>query len=401
MMGSTVGMALAALNRNKFRALLTALGIVIGVASVTTMVTLGRSATQEVTAQMAKLGTRLLVVTPSLEEGEASNRVPPPLRNEQYLALRRALAGTALVAGTSSSQSFAIRGSHNTASTVLGTSNEFLDIRGAQLASGRRFLSRELQAQAPACIVGKTVRRKLFEQTPAIGHSIRVGAISCPVIGVLESRGGTAAGTDQDDLILMPMLLHQRRIAGRKEVQAILVSVDASDSVDKVRQRIEQVLAPMRRMTEGRPKNFTVHDMEEAGEALRAATRALTGLLGAIASVSLLVGGIGIMNIMLVSVTERTREIGLRLAIGAAGREVLMQFLVESTLLSLFGGALGVAVGLLGAYGTTRALEMPFALTWSVVALAFGFSAAVGIVFGFLPARRAARMSPVAALAFE
>jgi putative ABC transport system permease protein len=374
---------------------------VIGVSSVTLLVTLGRSASAQVQSQLSKLGTQLLVVVPTTRVRSGVSSPASPFHNADVHALRSAFGSGTRLAPTSMSKGSAVKGNENTPTTVVGSTNDYFRVRGLGFVEGRHFNARELEGQIPACILGATVHGKLFGSADAAGATIRVDSVACRVVGVLRSKGGSAMGPDQDDLVVMPLVTHQRRIAGRKHVQAIFVAVDESRSTSAAQNEIEQVLNVRRRIIHGREADFAVHDMKDASEALSAATDTLTSLLAAVAAVSLLVGGIGIMNIMLVAVTERTREIGLRLAIGALDADVMRQFLVEAVLLASLGGVLGLGLGVLGALGLSRALGLVFAIHGDVLAAAFGFSALIGVTFGYLPARRASRLSPVVALSRE
>jgi putative ABC transport system permease protein len=295
----------------------------------------------------------------------------------------------------------AVYGPDSRATVMTGTDNAYLVAQNWQLAAGRRFLDGEVRAGRAACILGETVRKELFGPEDAIGRSVRINKVSCKVIGVLAAKGQTAFGTDQDDVVLAPLRMLQRRIAGNADIAAILVSAEEAADTAKVQADIERLLRERRNITAGKEDDFTVRDMKQIAETQTATTTLLTGLLGAVAGVSLLVGGIGIMNIMLVSVAERTREIGIRLAIGALESQVLLQFLVEAVVLSLFGGVLGVALGLGLAGVATNALQVPFVIDPVIVAVAFVFAAVVGIVFGYFPARRAAHLDPIEALRQE
>jgi putative ABC transport system permease protein len=294
-----------------------------------------------------------------------------------------------------------VLGNENRTTVAIGTSNEYLEVRGLTLAQGRPFSAGEMAAGTPACILGASVREALFDARNPVGATVRIGSVACAVIGVLSSKGGSTMGPDQDDVVLMPIGFYQRRLAGNDNVAAIFIGVEQTRDSAAVVQQITSILREARPRSKGREDDFTVHDMEELMGALSSVTGALTALLAAIASVSLIVGGIGIMNIMLVSVTERTREIGVRLAIGAVGSEVMTQFLTEAVVLSMLGGALGAALGISASLGVAVWLDLPFSVHPDIIALAFAFSATIGVLFGFLPARKAARLSPIAALAHE
>jgi putative ABC transport system permease protein len=402
MICSVLLLALRAIRRNVLRSSLTVLGIVIGVAAVITMVTIGGGATAKVTADVASLGSNLLDVRPGQgpRPGGASESAAM-FKMEDAEAIAREISGLAAVAPAATQTVQAISGSANWSTTVTGSSNAYLQTRNWPLASGRQFTDGDVRAGSAQCILGATVRRELFGGQDPIGATIRLQKLSCQVIGVLAKKGQTSFGMDQDDMILVPLRMVQRRIAGNLGVSMISVSARDGVSTEKVQRDIERLLRERRRITPGKDDDFHVRNMQQLISTLAGTTRILTGLLGAVGAVSLLVGGIGIMNIMLVSVTERTREIGIRLAIGALEREVLMQFLVEAGVLSSFGGVIGVLLGLAAAGAGTTVLEVPFAFNPNIVAIAFAFSAMVGIAFGYFPARQAARLDPIEALRHE
>jgi putative ABC transport system permease protein len=316
-------------------------------------------------------------------------------------ALKEQLLRVRAVAPVARKSLTVIYGGANRITVVTGTDLDYFITQNWNLAAGRQFLEGEMRAGRAACIIGETVREELFGSLDPIGRNMRVNKVSCEVIGVLEAKGESGAGTDRDDVVLIPLRTFQRRFAGSTDIERIYVS--ARDNVDtaKVQADIERLLRERRNIGRNQPDDFTVRDMKELARTRAGATVVLTRLLGAVAAVSLLVGGIGIMNIMLVSVTERTREIGIRLAIGALEGQVLLQFLVEAVVLSLFGGIIGVVFGLGLAWLATNGLRVPFIVEPKIVLIAFGFSALVGIVFGFFPARRAARLDPIEALRHE
>jgi putative ABC transport system permease protein len=283
----------------------------------------------------------------------------------------------------------------------VGTDNGYLVTQDWALQSGREYFESELRAGRAACIIGATVHDTLFGTADPLGRSIRIGNVSCEVIGLLAAKGESGMGMDQDDIVLMPLRAFHRSIAGNTDINTIYLS--ARDGVDTARLQaeLERLLRDRRKITSGQDDDFAVRDMRQIVETMATTTALLTGLLGAVAAVSLLVGGIGVMNIMLVSVTERTREIGIRLAIGALSSQVLLQFLVEAVVLSLFGGVIGVLVGLGLAWLAINALSVPFVVDPTIVVIAFAFSALVGVSFGYVPARRAARLDPIDALRHE
>ena len=402
MLWETILLALREISRNVLRSSLTILGIVIGVAAVITMVTLGAGATAQVTADIAKLGTNLIDMQPGQSRhGRGSSGDAAPFKIEDAKAVEREVAGILAVAPYVNSAAQAIYANANWATRVVGSTNDFLVARNWELASGRDFTSNELQGGKAVAILGNTVKDKLFGAGDPVGAYLRLGTVSFQVIGVFKAKGVSGFGSDQDDFVFIPLRTMQRRISGNNNVAGIAVSARDTDWIDQVQADMERLMRERRRIQPGKPDDFHVRNTQELVGALTGTTQVLTALLGAVAAVSLLVGGIGIMNIMLVSVTERTREIGTRLAIGALEREVLLQFLVEAVVLTSLGGLAGIALGLGGAYLLAGVMGMPFVFQPGIVALAFVFSAAVGVIFGYFPARKAAQMDPIEALRHE
>jgi putative ABC transport system permease protein len=401
MLGSAFWLALQEIRRNVLRSALTVLGIVIGVAAVITMVTVGAGATARVRGEIESLGTNMLQVRSGQGRGPGGVRAEaPPFELDDVSAVSSEVAGIAAVAPLTSKPVQAIVGARNWSTLASGTTADFLRVRDWPLATGRAFTHGEERSGRAVCVIGATVRRELFGAQDPLGSRIRLGAISCEVIGVLSAKGQSTFGSDQDDLVLVPLRAVQRRLLGNQNVDSIYVSARDGVSTTKVKADLERLMRE-RRGAAGGEDDFSVRDMQEIVSALTGTTRVLTSLLGAVAAVSLLVGGIGIMNIMLVSVTERTREIGTRLAIGALEREVLLQFLVEAVVLSGLGGLVGIALGLSAAAAGAAAMDVPFVFQPGIVAVAFLFSAAVGVVFGFFPARKAASLDPIEALRHE
>jgi putative ABC transport system permease protein len=401
MLGNALLLALREIRRNLMRSALTTLGIVIGVASVIVMVNLGSGATAQVAGQIASLGSNLLMVRTGQRLGFGQRSEANAFDIDDAEAIGAEVGGIAAVAPGASQPMTAIYGNRNWSTTVTGSDNNYFPVGNWSLARGREFSASELRAGAAVCIPGEAVRRELFGGQDALGEKIRLNRLACQVIGLLETKGQSAGGRDQDDLVVIPLRTFWRRVAGNQDVQMIYVSAREGASTSKVQRDIELLMRERRRIGANEDDDFNVRDMKEIAEALTGTTRVLTTLLGAVAAVSLLVGGIGIMNIMLVSVTERTREIGIRLAIGALEREVLLQFLVEAVVLSSFGGLLGILVAVATTYGLASLLHMPPVLDPGIMLLAFLFSAAVGVIFGFFPARKAARQDPIEALRYE
>jgi putative ABC transport system permease protein len=401
MLFEAIKLALQAIRRNALRSSLTVLGIVIGVGAVIAMVTIGNGTTAKVTADLAKLGSNLLFISPGqFGPGRASSDARS-FNARDIEALKTQLNGVKAVAPVAQKSVTLVYGTENRTSPVTGTDNDYFITQDWALKAGRMFLVGELRGGRAACVIGATVHDKLFGPAGPLGRLIRVGNVSCEVIGLLESKGQSSFGTDQDDIVLMPIRTFHRRLAGNTDIGRIMVSAKDDVETAKVQSDIERLLRERRNIALGKEDDFSVRDMKQIAQATAGTTAMLTGLLGAVAAVSLLVGGIGIMNIMLVSVTERTREIGIRLAIGAMERQVLSQFLVEAVVLSLFGGLIGILLGLGLALLATRGLQVPFIIEPTIVLLAFAFSALVGVVFGYFPARRAARLDPIEALRHE
>ncbi len=403
MFWETVILAFREIRRNILRSSLTILGIVIGVAAVITLVTLGSGATAQVAAQIGSLGSNLLQVRTGqgFRGPGGASETAKAFKEDDVKAITQQIGGIAAVAPNTSRSAQVIAGNTNWSTSITGSTNEFLFVRAWTLAAGRSFTESEQRSGKAVCILGATVKKELFGNQDPLGSSVRFNGITCQVIGVFKAKGQSAGGNDQDDFILIPLHTLQRRITGNTDINAIFVSAQDGASTTKIKADIEQLLRERRHIANGAEDDFFVRDMQEIMSTLTGTTRILTTLLGAVAAVSLLVGGIGIMNIMLVSVTERTREIGIRLAIGAMEQDVLMQFLVESVVLSSFGGLFGIAFGLGAAALGAQAMNMPFIFSPGIVAVAFLFSSAVGIVFGFFPARKAARLDPIEALRHE
>jgi putative ABC transport system permease protein len=379
------------------------LGVVIGVAAVITMVTLGNGATRMVSDQISSLGSNLLILRPGQQLGPGRDSAGAAnFKLADVEAIQTQVPALKAVAPVVGSKVTLVAGNQNWQSQVNGTSNAYFVAGNWTLAAGRQFEDDEEAAGKAVCIIGATVKKQLFPKGSPIGDELRVKNFSCEIIGVLQGKGQGAMGQDQDDIVLMPVRTAQRRLTGNvNDVSMLMLSLRDGVAADPVMEQIRKLMRERRKLSENADDDFNVMDTKQIAETLSGTIRTMTGLLGAVAAVSLLVGGIGIMNIMLVSVTERTREIGIRLAIGALEHEVLLQFLIEAVALSALGGLVGIVLALVVCLGLTTLMHMPFLFNPGINLLAFVFSGAIGIVFGYMPARRAASLDPIVALRFE
>ena len=405
MLFSVFMLALRSVRRNLLRSFLTILGIVIGVAAVITMVTLGNGATQAIKTQISSLGTNLLMVNPGQRQpgGGGGGGGVAQFTEADAVAIQSEIGGVAAVAPQGRSNVKVIANGRNWSSTVYGSTNEWFITGNWKLASGRIFDSDEQRAGAAVCLVGETVRRELYGGKAGqggLGEQLRIKQFSCNVIGILAAKGQGGMG-DQDDVVLVPLHTLQRRVTGSLKVSTLLVSMQDGRDSGPLKASLRDLLRERRKLAEDDDDNFNIFDTQQLAETLSSTTKVMTTLLGAVAAVSLLVGGIGIMNIMLVSVTERTREIGLRLAIGALEREVLLQFLIEAVVLSALGGLIGIVIAAIASYGLSLVMSIPFIFDVTTNVMSFLFSAGIGVLFGYFPARRAAQMDPIEALRHE
>nr|WP_246623259.1 ABC transporter permease [Sphingomonas colocasiae] len=401
-LGTTVTLAFRAILRHKLRSFLTTLGIIIGVAAVVTMTTLGNGATAAVREQIASLGANILQLRPGQGFGRGGGGPrPPDFKPEDVTAIANQIAGVRAVAPQAQTSGTAIYEGNNWSTTINGTTASYFEAQQWALESGRLFMPEEEEAGKPVCIIGSTLRRNLFKQDDPLGQRFRIKGISCQVIGVLTTRGQGGFGQDQDDVAVMPIKFVQRRFTGNRDLGLIMVAVDDAYDTSVVQASLEGLMRERRRIKPGDQDNFNVFDTKQISDTLTGTTTILTQIVAAVAAISLLVGGIGIMNIMLVSVTERTREIGIRLAIGAVASEVLLQFLVEAIVLSCLGGLIGMFIALIASIAIAPLMQVPFIFDVKINLLAVLFSAAIGVVFGYFPARRAAQLNPIDALRHE
>jgi len=404
MLFSVFMLALRSVRRNMLRSFLTILGIVIGVSAVITMVTLGNGATAAIQTQISSLGTNLLMVRPGQRGfGGGGGGGVAQFTEADAEAIASEIGGVAAVAPQGTTSVTVVANGRNWATSVTGSTDAWFDTGNWKLASGRIFEADEERAGAAVCVIGETVRREIYGgavgQT-GLGEQLRVKKFSCDVIGILASKGQGGMG-DQDDAVVVPLRTLQRRVTGTRKVGTLLVAMQEGSDSAPLKASLRQLLRERRKLAEADDDNFNIFDTQQLAETLAGTTKVLTMLLGAVAAVSLLVGGIGIMNIMLVSVTERTREIGLRLAVGALEGEVLLQFLIEAVVLSALGGLVGIVIATAASYGLSVVMDVPYVFNPSINLLALAFSALIGVLFGYFPARRAARMDPIEALRHE
>jgi putative ABC transport system permease protein len=405
-LATIVPLAFGALGRNRLRSLLTALGVIIGVGALIVTVASGEGSKAVLEAQLATLGTNLLIVLPGSSTQGGARGGPgtgKPLTHADLLAIAGGASAARYSAPVDRTVVQVVLDDQNWLTTVYGSTPEFFPIRQWTVQRGRFFDSGEADSGAKVCVLGATVATQLFGAGDPLGLVVRVKAMPCEVVGVLAGKGQSSQGQDQDDLVVMPWVTFKSRMMSqdRIHVGSILVSAVSPEEVPHAQTQVIGILRQRHRLADGQADDFTVRNLADLAATQEKAADAQTGMLRNVAAVSLLVGGIGIMNIMLVSVTERTREIGIRLAIGASEQKVLLQFLVEAVVLSATGGLIGIALGLAGALALASTMGWPFVLSPTWILIAFGISVGIGVIFGFYPARKAARMDPIDALRFE
>ena len=396
--------AIDSLLGHKTRALLTMLGIIIGVGAVIAMVAVGQGAQSAVEAQIASLGTNVLILFPgSMMQGgtRSAAGTEVSLTEEDVDAIRKQCPAVGLVTPSARTGRQVVAGNLNWSTTIYGGNTEYFLIRDWRIRSGEFFTETDVRAATKVCLLGQTVVRSLFQGEDPLGQTVRIGKLPFTVIGTLEPKGQNTMGMDQDDIIIAPFSTVQRKILNQDFVGAILLSAVTKGRIPEAQEQVSEILRIRHRLAEWQENDFTIRTQTDIATAATATTDIMTTLLGSIASVSLLVGGIGIMNIMLVSVTERTREIGVRMSIGARRRDILGQFLTEAVMLSVLGGLIGVGIGLIASNLISQLAGWVILLSPGSVALAFVFAVIVGVFFGFYPAQKASRLNPIDALRYE
>jgi putative ABC transport system permease protein len=394
---------LKAIARNKMRSILTALGIIIGVACVIAMIGVGQGSQAAIQAQISSLGTNFLMIFPGVatQSGARIFTGQSTITEDDVEAVRAECPAVAYVTPMSRSAGQVVSGGLNWGTTVQGVGVEWPFVRSWNVDRGAFFGETDVRAAAKVCVLGSTVASALFEGQNPVGQTVRIKNFPFRVIGVLETKGGNAMGQDQDDVVIAPYTTVMRLLKKTQKIDMFMASAVSRDAVEEAQKQIESLLRQRHRLGPGQDSDFMIRSQREIAQTADQTSKTLSLLLASAASISLLVGGIGIMNIMLVSVTERTREIGIRMAIGAKGRDVLTQFLIEALTLSIAGGAIGVALGVAASRILAWKAGWPVQLSGSAIALAFGFSAAIGVFFGFYPARKASRLDPIEALRYE
>jgi len=399
-----IKVALKAITKNKMRSLLTMLGIIIGVGAVIVMVAIGEGAQASVESQISQLGTNLIIIFPgaskqgmvSMGAGSNSRLTLDDLEKLQKNTTMLSGISPIIRAGVQ-----VIGGAGNWSTAVSGVSPDFLQIRQWDLQSGEFFTTQDVRTQAKVCVIGQTIAKNLFPNDDPVGQQIRLRSVPFRIIGVLLEKGQSASGDDQDDIILAPYTTVQFRLSGWRGIRQILCSASTEEIMPQAQEELRQIMREAHKIPVGEDDDFTIRNQTDIAEAAAQTTKVMTFLLAAIASISLVVGGIGIMNIMLVSVTERTREIGIRMAIGARESDIMIQFLIEAITLSLSGGILGILFGIAGTYLVKEFGGWNTVISPATIVISFAFSGVIGIFFGFYPARKAASLNPIDALHFE
>jgi len=398
MFGATLLLALREIRRHMLRSMLTTLGIIIGIAGVVTMVTLGKGVTASVEDQINSFGTNAFFIFPA----QVDNQPPQPLNQDDVAVIREQIAGVTMAAGQVERPITAFHNGQNWSARVEGVGNDYLLARNIEIEDGRQFTDAEEQSGANVCIIGPTIQEEIFVPSISpVGEEMRVNSVSCRVIGLFKSRSVGGGNQDQDNMILMPIRNIQRRFIGNDDINFIIVSYDPAYDSAAMQTSLVDLMRERRLVPEGEDPDFELVDTAQANEAVATTIGLMTAMVAAIAGIALVVGGIGIMNIMLVSVTERTREIGIRLAIGAMAREVRLQFLTEAVVLCCFGGVIGILLALGLSYSLAGLMGVPWVFDPVSNVVAFLFCALLGIAFGYYPARRASKLDPIDALRHE
>lgn len=400
---NALGLALTEIKRNLMRSLLTMIGIVIGIASVIAMVNIGKGASASVTESISKLGSRSLFIVPGQARGMGGqSTTAKPFERKEVEVLKETIFSLEAVSGVENTTLTVLFGEKNYHTRISGVDNDYLTVQDWHIKSGRDFARNEIRSGHNVCIVGQTVADKLFARNAdPIGKKIRLEKFSCEVIGLLQAKGANTFGMDQDDLVLVPLRMFQRRISGSSQIHMIMASVKKGIPLDEANLQIRRLMREQRSLSANEEDDFSIFTMQALLSTISNITQMLTLMLGFVAAISLVVGGIGIMNIMLVSVTERTREIGIRLAIGATADDILTQFLIESIVLSALGGVIGIILGLLITWGVASLMDIAFIVDSLMISVALVVSMGIGILFGFIPARKAANKNPIEALRYE
>jgi putative ABC transport system permease protein len=399
--------ALRALRTNKMRSFLTMLGIIIGIAAVIAMVAIGSGASRIISEQIASIGSNILLVLPGSRTSggiRLGSGTTPTLTYDDAKAIAAECPSVAIAAPLVRGGAQVVYGNTNWSTAVMGITPEYLVVRDWPVVDGRNFVQSDVEGATKNCLIGRTVADTLFGSEDPLGKIVRVKKIPFTVVGVMDRKGRSPQGSDQDDIVFVPLRTAQRKLFGSQfpnSVGSIMVQAKSEQELARAEEQVHALLTQRHRIGPSREIDFTVRNLSELLDVAEQSSKAMSLLLGAVASISLIVGGIGIMNIMLVSVTERTREIGIRMAIGATERDILLQFLTEAVLLTLVGGIIGMLLGVGGAKLVSIVFDWPTLISLKAIAIAFGFSGAVGIFFGFYPARKAASLNPIEALRYE
>lgn len=404
MFWESVSIALEGLRANKLRSILTMLGIIIGVGAVIAMISIGMGVRDKVQNSIASLGSNLIIITPGATSpsgvrlAAGSNTT---VTNKDAQAIAREVSGVNLVAPSVSKQYQIVYGNKNWTTTVQGTTPEFAEVRNYELDNGSFFTNQDVDTRARFAVIGNTVSENLFGEISPIGQMIRINKAPFKVVGVLKSKGQSAGGMDQDDMVLVPLTTAQERLLGITYLHTISVQAVDGDVINQVQEDVTTLLRTRHKLTADKVDDFTVRNLAAVMATAEETTGTITLLLGNIAAISLLVGGIGIMNIMLVSVTERTREIGIRKALGATYHNILLQFLIEAIVIGVTGGVIGIGLGVGAAYAISAIAGWNTVISFTAIVVAFGFSILIGLFFGIYPARKAALLDPIDALRYE